>query len=394
MTASIPVRVLAIVCLALAGAVTASRVWAQDDIVAFGDSITQAPFPFDEEKRGGYPARLQDLLEDAGRTGKVINAGLSSEDTAEGLSRIDSVLAQYGNKTETMIIMEGTNDVTFIARGERSLESTVQNLEQMASKVRAKAIKVLYSTIIPRPNWVRWDASNAVTHTLVVRLRDLTSSGDRELAEPYEILENEGLPGFKKYYFCCDPVGHPKGAGFDLLAAHFAEKILGEDTLPPTISVFTKTGAFDRLAAGDEIRAVVHESGTGIRENASFFTINGRPVATTTSGTKRRLELAYRATNRDIECAGRISVRTEDQANPPNERNRIVAELAVADANVLKGDANGDCRVDGLDLSLLGIAFGSKFGEINYSFLADTDNDKKIDGDDLARMARNFGKGS
>ena len=35
---------------------------AQDDIVAFGDSITEGNFPFDEKREGGYPSRLQTIL--------------------------------------------------------------------------------------------------------------------------------------------------------------------------------------------------------------------------------------------------------------------------------------------------------------------------------------------
>ena len=84
--------------------------------------------------------------------------------------------------------------------------------------------------------------------------------------------------------------------------------------------------------------------------------------------------------------------RTEDSANPANVRNRIVAELDVAGESRIKGDVNGDCRVDGLDLTLMGLSFGSSFGEVQFSFFADTNNDKKIDGDDLAKLARNFGK--
>ncbi len=366
----------------------------QDDIVAFGDSITQGPLPFDEDDIGGYPTRLQDLLRSEGMEGvKVYNEGLSSETTSAGLSRLNSVLAARDD-VGTYILMEGTNDVTMISRGELSVESTVSNLEAMAAKVRSQAIIAMYSTIIPRPSWVRLDKNNSVTFSLVRRLRDLTSSGNRILAEPFEYFENEGVPGFKKLYFCCDPVGHPNANGFDFLAQIFADKILGNDTLAPTISLFSKTGTGGVLKAGDRLQAVVHESGTGIVEAETYFTVNGRAVATDVTGSKRRVELDYRVAGKDIACAGRITVRTEDQADPPNIRNRTMAELGVANATVVKGDVNGDCRVDGFDLSLMGLAFGSKFGEVQFSFLADTNNDKKVDGDDLAKLARNFGKSS
>ncbi len=87
-------------------------------------------------------------------------------------------------------------------------------------------------------------------------------------------------------------------------------------------------------------------------------------------------------------------MRSEDGAEPPNVRNRKIAEFDVADTRRLKGDVNGDCRVDGFDLGLLGLGFGSVRGELEYSRLADSNNDGKIDGEDLARLARNFGKDS
>lgn len=371
-----------------------SRAFGQEDIVAFGDSITQAPLPFDEEDRGGYPSRLQDLLRDSGMDGvKVHNEGLSSETTAEGLSRLDSVLAAHKD-AGTVILMEGTNDVTRIFRGELSMESTLTNIEAMAAKVRARAIIAMYSTVIPRPSWARWDKNNVVTFEFVRRLRDLTASGNRPLAEPFDFFENQGAPGFKKLYYCCDPIGHPKGSGFDLLAEIFADKILGIDNLAPTISLFTKSGTGGVLQGGDRLHAVIHESGEGIRDTETYFTLNGRKVDTDVTGSKRRAELDYQVAGRDIACAARITVRTEDAADPPNIRNRTMAELAVANATALKGDVNGDCRVDGFDLTLMGLSFGSKSGEVSFSALADTNNDNKVDGDDLAKLAKNFGKTS
>jgi hypothetical protein len=214
------------------------------------------------------------------------------------------------------------------------------------------------------------------------------------LAEPFEILENRELKVYKKYYFKRDPVGHPNSAGFALLAEHFAEKVLGEDTLAPVVSGFSKNRSGRFLATGDQLFALVHESGAGIASADSYFTLNGRSIDTDVEGTSRRTTLSYRVTNRDIACGGRITVRTEDRAKPANVRNRLVAEYRVEGARLLKGDVNGDCRVDGFDLGLLGPSFGSKRGDVNYSELADSNNDDSVDGEDLAKLARNFGKSS
>jgi lysophospholipase L1-like esterase len=382
--------VFSLLCLVIGG-----RSWAQEDIVAFGDSITEGNYPFDEKREGGYPSRLQSLLRAAGMTGvKVHNAGNSGESTGMGLSRIDGVINKHQNDTSTFIIMEGTNDVNRVINGEYSVETVVQNLEAMGRKVRAKDMTSIYSTIIPRPNWAKQDSNNAVTYSLVYRLRELTSGGERPLAEPWAIFEAEGGPGFRKYYFCCDVVGHPNAAGFDLLAEHFADKILGDDRLPPLISLFSKSGAGDVLRAGDTLSAVVHESGSGIDNSEVYFTINGRAVKTNVKGSQRRTQLSYKVDNKDVGCAARITVHTGDRADPPNIQNRTMAELATGKGDHLDGDINGDCRVDGFDLSLLGLSFGSVFGEVNYSFLADINNNRKVDGNDLAKLARNFGRSS
>ena len=367
--------------------------WAQDDVVAFGDSITEGSFPFDEEREGGYPSRLQTLLRGAGMTGvKVHNAGRGGESTGAGLSRIDGVINKHKDNADLFIIMEGTNDVNRIITGQYSVETAVQNLEAMGKKVRAKGMTSMYATIIPRPNWAKLDNNNSVTYSLVFRLRELTSSGDRPMAEPWEIFENEGGPGFRKYYYCCDPVGHPNAAGFDLLAEHFADKVLEDDTMAPVISLVSKTGNPEVLVAGDTLRATIHESGTGIVTQETYFTLNGRGVKTNVKGSRRRADLTYNVSNKDIACAARITVHTADAADPPNVRNRLMAELTTNKAEPLKGDINGDCRVDGFDLSLLGLSFGSVYGEVNYSFLADINNDKRVDGNDLAKLSSNFGK--
>ena len=377
-----------------AGLVSTSPAISQDPIVAFGDSITAGTPPFDEEDKGGYPGRLERLLKESGDSSvTVINAGVGGETTSEGLTRIDSVLAANPDAI-LFIIMEGTNDVNLVNSGLLSMDTVLDNLEGMAGKVRRKAIDVLYATIIPRPPWARQDSSNFVTFELILGLRDLTSTGNRVLAEPYGVYENMEQRIYDHYYFRTDPVGHPNADGFDLMAQLFADKVLDNDTLAPVVSGFSKNRSTQFLAAGDDLFSLLHESGEGIRQGESYLTINGRPVVTNVDGNARRSSLSYKVSGKDIECAARVTVRTEDRATPPNVRNRLVAEYDIEGAEVLKGDVNGDCRVDGLDLTLLGPSFGSRQGDINYSRLADSNGDKKVDGEDLARVARNFGKRS
>lgn len=60
--------------------------------------------------------------------------------------------------------------------------------------------------------------------------------------------------------------------------------------------------------------------------------------------------------------------------------------------NPLKGDINGDGVVNVLDLSIVGIAFGSYPGHAKWSPLADLKKDNKINVLDLSTVGINYGK--
>ncbi len=57
----------------------------------------------------------------------------------------------------------------------------------------------------------------------------------------------------------------------------------------------------------------------------------------------------------------------------------------------LEGDANGDDRVDHLDLLKLILAYDKSIGESGYNPSADFNNDKRVDRSDLVILLRNFG---
>ena len=365
------------------------------EVVAFGDSITKGSEPFDEEGLGGYPRRLQTLLREDGQTDAIVhNHGLGGERVSQGLTRLDSVLEQEAT-ADTVILMEGTNDIDRIISGEYSLESVVSDFDQMGRKVMGRGLDLINATIIPRPPWANKDTDNRVTFNYVVGVRDIGTSS-RPTAEPYAILTDIGGTVFNNYYYqnTKDPVGHPNAAGFQLLAEIFADKILGIDTLAPVNSGFSKSGSSSNLNPNDFLWAKLHESDSSVRKSATYFTINGREVPTNVSGRGKKVTLTYRVKKGDIECAGRVGVRSEDTAAPANITNRVMGEYSVGGAVALQGDVDGDCRVDGFDLSLLGISFGSRRGQPRYSSLADTNNDGAVDGDDLAKLASNFGRSS
>jgi acyl-CoA thioesterase I len=103
-------------------------------IVAFGDSLTAG---YGLAAAESYPALLQKRLDEEGYNYRVVNAGISGDTTAGGLSRIDSALKQEGVK---FIILElGANDML---RGQ-DLRVTKKNLAQMIQRAQKRGVKVV-----------------------------------------------------------------------------------------------------------------------------------------------------------------------------------------------------------------------------------------------------------
>lgn len=130
---------LAIIGLLLAGASNAPRV-----IVFYGDSLT-AGYGIDPDS--AFPALVGQALEKQGKEVKVVNAGLSGETSAGGLSRIDWVLRQ---PVDIFVLELGAND------GLRGLpiEQTEKNLQAIIDKVKVKNpnVKIVIAGMMVPPN--------------------------------------------------------------------------------------------------------------------------------------------------------------------------------------------------------------------------------------------------
>lgn len=110
-------------------------------LVAFGDSLTAG---FGVDRQFSYPAYLQSLLDSKGYRYRVVNAGISGDTTAGGLTRVPNVLAM---KPEVVILELGGNDGL---RG-LTLKQTRENLEQMVKDLQAGGAKVMLAGItLPR----------------------------------------------------------------------------------------------------------------------------------------------------------------------------------------------------------------------------------------------------
>jgi acyl-CoA thioesterase-1 len=111
-------------------------------ILAFGDSLT-AGYGLPAEQ--GFVARLQQAIDKAGLSARVLDGGVSGDTTAGGLARLDWSLA---DQPDAVILELGAND------GLRGLDpaATRENLDAMLAKLTAAGKKVLLAGMLAPPN--------------------------------------------------------------------------------------------------------------------------------------------------------------------------------------------------------------------------------------------------
>jgi len=373
---------LAAAALAVAPA-TAATVY-----VAFGDSITEGvgdsvPTP------AGYPPRLQTLLRGAGSDATVVNAGLGGEDTTQGITRLDSVLAANPGAA-VLLLMEGTND---ISRG-ISIETTRFNLGEMARKAEARSMEVVHATMIPRYPAAKVDAANITNQQLVQRVRDLAGASRRELVDNFYVFGIQPDPFHHLYSTISpDPVGHPNAAGYDLIANTFFNVLSGADDVPPVPGLTVPEPFAAEVSADTRIAVDVWDFGSGVDIGNTSLLVDGQPVATAVVGDSGRGVLSYQPPQ-PLAGTVHVGLRTRDLTNPANTFDQDIFTFTVAGAQGIPGDIDADGRVDGGDLVLLAVHFGARQGEIDYLAAADLNGDGVIDGMDLAVLASNFGQGN
>jgi acyl-CoA thioesterase I len=118
--------------------------WATSSILLLGDSVS-AGYGMDEKQ--GWVHLLNERLIAKNSPYKIINASVSGETTAGGLSRLEGVLKE--NKVDHLIIELGGND------GLRGYppKSIKKNLLQMINIAKQKAIPVSLMKIKITPNY-------------------------------------------------------------------------------------------------------------------------------------------------------------------------------------------------------------------------------------------------
>ncbi len=124
---------------AAAPAVTAPR------IVVLGDSLTAG---LGLDRRDAYPTLLQERLKAAGLNYEVVNAGVSGDTSADGLSRLDWAL---DGDVRVLIVALGGND------GLRGLPvaQLQENLARIIEPAQARGIRVILAGMDAPPNYGR-----------------------------------------------------------------------------------------------------------------------------------------------------------------------------------------------------------------------------------------------
>lgn len=133
---------------ALAGPAAGPDLMAQEAsreivIVALGDSLTAGYLlPPD----AGFPAQLEKTLRSRGADVKVINAGVSGDTAADGLSRLDWALP---DNADAVIVELGANDAL---RG-IAVRETTRVLDSLLAKLKDRKLPVLLAGMEAPRNW-------------------------------------------------------------------------------------------------------------------------------------------------------------------------------------------------------------------------------------------------
>ena len=179
-------------------------------VVFLGDSLT-AGLGLDENQ--AYPALLGRQLREEGKAVRVVNAGVSGDTTAGGLSRIGWIL---GQRPDVVVVALGGND------GLRALpvEQAEKNLREIVRRSQAAGARVLLLGMKMPPNY-----GPDYTSRFEAMYRDIA----KDMNVPLLPFLLEGVGGIRNLN---QPDGiHPTAEGQEILAKNvlpYLEEMLRE----------------------------------------------------------------------------------------------------------------------------------------------------------------------
>jgi lysophospholipase L1-like esterase len=166
----------------------------QDSVIlAFGDSLTEG---FGAKDSESYPVKLGEIL-----NMRIINAGISGEDSNKGLLRLASLLEKI--KPRIVILCHGGNDIL----RKYDLKKTKENLSEMIALIKNKNADIIFVGV---PNLNGFFIS--------------TDEIYNELADEYDLIyDSDTLAQIIKSPTLKSDQIHPNAAGYDLLAQNLAK---------------------------------------------------------------------------------------------------------------------------------------------------------------------------
>ncbi len=197
----------------------------ESSYIGFGDSITYGVIDSEYHPELGYVPRLEARLTESFGTSKVYNEGVGSEITANGLARLDAVLA--ADLARYLLVLEGTNDtVTLIYNP----DVTAANLRQMVGDARDFGSFPAMGTLLPRFDLAarpeRIDEVNA-------RIRDLAALLSVPLVDFFTLFsEYPESDGGVMALLSADLL-HPNEKGYQFMADKWFEAVQAFP-FPPT----------------------------------------------------------------------------------------------------------------------------------------------------------------
>ena len=111
-------------------------------LLAFGDSLIAG---YGLPKKDGFSDQLEAVFNEAGTRLKVINAGVSGDTSAGGLSRIDWAL---GANPDAILLELGANDSL------RGIDPAItkMNLQKLLTKLEKTGMPILFAGMVAPPN--------------------------------------------------------------------------------------------------------------------------------------------------------------------------------------------------------------------------------------------------
>lgn len=128
-------------------------------VAVLGDSLSVSP-----SREASFPAVLQSRLDAEGLRWRVLNAGRNGDTTAQGLARLDSVLAQ---QPDILIVALGANDGL---RGVAA-DAVRRNLDEIITRAKGRGVRVLLCGM-ETPPWRGWDYTVAFHRIYPALARD------------------------------------------------------------------------------------------------------------------------------------------------------------------------------------------------------------------------------